>query len=783
MAMMSRRQAIAAGNAALLVFATVLLFEWGVPTVTAIVSYVALIGSSAFALVCLFTAARGTHGQARVSWLCLSFGVAGWVAGELVQLHATLAGYHAPAGMMADLGYLALPVGVSLAAALTQTSQGGYFGIRLLLDGVIAGTSSFIVLWTPVLRDLFAAGTLSGISMARPVADISMVCLSVLTMAKAGKGYRRVPAYVTAGVVVIALSDGSFIYACAHGMNSSAAITVGWVIGIYLIGLGALHSDNIVSWYIEAPKRPPRRSIWLPYLPLPFAFIITTAALWDTDVSIAPVLGGVGIALVFAAFARQLLLLEENRRLLVTVANMALSDQLTGLANRALFADRMAHAIQLRERNSAPVAVLLADLDDFKLVNDSLGHPVGDEMLRSVGERIQNSVRTGDTVARIGGDEFAILVEDAPAIAEQIAERIVRSFDEPFVMDDRTVYMRLSIGLATAVGDAEVSAEELFKRADLAMYSAKRAHVGARSFTPDMRRDATELNLPSQQKKTGRRGGVARIQLLGDLRRAIDEREFDLVYQPKISLMTGKAVGVEALIRWPHPEFGLLEPADFLPLVRENGLMEAVTDLVLERAIGDAASWRESASNLAVAINLSAPSLNDEALPARILSELARHDMPPTSLTVEITEDLLLASVVRARSVLDELRASGIRVAIDDFGSGYGAMTYLHELPIDELKLDRQFVAPIEHDDRAAAIVRSVIELAHQFGLTSVAEGVEDKATAELLTSFGCGFAQGHYFSPPVPAQAIRLDLWRSAPTREAHVDPRTSPTLRQTSS
>jgi EAL domain-containing protein (putative c-di-GMP-specific phosphodiesterase class I) len=234
------------------------------------------------------------------------------------------------------------------------------------------------------------------------------------------------------------------------------------------------------------------------------------------------------------------------------------------------------------------------------------------------------------------------------------------------------------------------------------------------------------------------------------------------VYQPKVSLTTGDAAGVEALIRWPHPEFGLLAPADFLPLVKENGLMGAVTDFVLERAVADAAGWRQRVGPLPVAINLSAPSLDDESLPARVLAVLDRHGTSPSMLTLEITEDLLLASVGRARSVLDELRRSGIRVAIDDFGSGYGAMTYLHELPIDELKLDRQFIAPIPHDRRATAIVRSVIELAGQFGLTSVAEGVEDEATADLLRSYGCGFGQGHYFSKPVPAEAIRggVGVW-----------------------
>lgn len=409
--------------------------------------------------------------------------------------------------------------------------------------------------------------------------------------------------------------------------------------------------------------------------------------------------------------------------------------------------------------------MLIADLDNFKLVNDSLGHPVGDELLREVGARIQGNVRTGETVARLGGDEFAILIEDTPETAGELAEHVARSFDEPFVVDGRELLLRLSIGLASASAhDADVTADELFNRADLAMYSAKRAHAtSARVFTPAMRLQAVETNL---SKRTGRYDGVARIHLLADLRRAIDERRLELVYQPKFSLSTtSTAVGVEALIRWPHPEFGILEPSVFLPMVRENGLMEAVTDLVIERAIGDAAGWYHEGVLLPVSINLSAPSLDDTTLPERILATLADNGMPASSLMVEITEDLLLHSIVRTRAVLDQLRSFGIRVAIDDFGSGYAAMTYLHELQVDELKLDRQFIAPIKHDERAAAIVRSVIELANAFGLDSVAEGVEDEATVDLLRSWGCGFVQGHFFSPPVSAAVIRTGPWGSVRT------------------
>jgi diguanylate cyclase len=468
-------------------------------------------------------------------------------------------------------------------------------------------------------------------------------------------------------------------------------------------------------------------------------------------------------------------LIDENRQLLATVAEMALRDPLTDLANRALFHDRLAHAIELRGRTGAPVGVLVADLDDFKLVNDSLGHPVGDELLRGVGDRIQSVVRPGDTVARLGGDEFAILVEDTPAVAEQIAERVVQAMGEPFLVDGRSVDMRLSIGLATAAGDAEISAEELFTRADLAMYSAKRAHVGTRSFTPDMRQDATELNLPSQQDRAGCRSNVARIEFLADLRRAVDDGELDLVYQPKVNLQTWAAVGAEALVRWPHPELGLLEPADFLPLARENGLMEALTDFVLDRALADAAGWLAAGVDMPVAVNVSAPSLNDAGLPGRVLSMLARHGLSPATLTVEITEDVLVSSVVQVRTVLEELRDSGVRVAIDDFGSGYAAMTYLHELPVDELKLDRQFVMPIVHDERAASIVLSVVHLANEFGLTCVAEGVEDRATADLLNTYGCGYAQGHYFSRPVSAEAITNCMAPAAPAVTAKTATRPS--------
>jgi EAL domain-containing protein (putative c-di-GMP-specific phosphodiesterase class I) len=286
-----------------------------------------------------------------------------------------------------------------------------------------------------------------------------------------------------------------------------------------------------------------------------------------------------------------------------------------------------------------------------------------------------------------------------------------------------------------------------------------------------MHHSSAGLDTSNHQRAERRKGMAGRMQLLAELREAIDERRLELVYQPKVSLSTGAVVGAEALLRWPHPAFGVLQPDDFLPMIRENDLIDHVTNLVLSMAVSDAAGWYAAGMAIPVAVNLSAPSLNDESLPDRVVSVLAERELPAEALTIEITEDVLLASVIRARSVLDRLRDEGVRVAIDDFGSGFATMKYLRDLPIDELKLDRQFVTPILHDDRSAMIVRSIIELADAFGIASVAEGVENAETADRLREYGCEYVQGHYFSPPVPAAAIRLGIWGS-PLGHSRISP-----------
>lgn len=470
--------------------------------------------------------------------------------------------------------------------------------------------------------------------------------------------------------------------------------------------------------------------------------------------------------LLLGVLARHFIVVGKIRRLLVMAADQALRDPLTGLANRALFHDRLTHAMQLHQRDNHSVAVLSLDLDDFKMVNDNLGHPAGDALLVLAAERILGCVRASDTVARLGGDEFAVLLEGRADNSQLVAHRVVQAFDAPFLIDGHDLLVRPSVGLAVASDKgSDPSADGLLKQADVAMYSAKRSRAsGVHSFSPDM-----YLVDPDEAGLAAGSDGAGAVKLLGQLRYALDNGGLSLVYQPKFDLRDETIVGVEALVRWPHAERGLLGPNTFLPLVREHGLMRLVTEFVLTRAIDDAVEWHARGVGVPIAVNVFAPSLSDLGLPRQIVNALASRGLSTDALTVEVTEDLLLEDIDRTRTVFERLRENGIRIAIDDFGSGYSALSYLHDLPIDELKLDRQFIAPVLVDWRAAAIVRAIVDLAHVLGVTTVAEGVEDAATVARLREYGCDVAQGYFYSPPIDPAAM-LELLTSTTRAPAEV-------------
>jgi diguanylate cyclase (GGDEF)-like protein len=383
----------------------------------------------------------------------------------------------------------------------------------------------------------------------------------------------------------------------------------------------------------------------------------------------------------------------------------------------------------------APCALLLLDLDHFKDVNDSLGHATGDELLRVVARRLTAPLGPQDIVARLGGDEFAVLLPHAGAEqASQTAATLISALDEPVALEGLHVQTGASVGIAVSPEHGrDIGA--LLRHADIAMYRAKRGQAEYLLYTP------------GGGEHVATRAGM---EVLSQLRRAIEHGELAVQYQPKLCLRSGTIVGVEALIRWPHRQQGLLYPDQFLPLARQNRLMRAVTDFVVERALDDAARWHARGHRLPVSVNLSPPTFADRDLPARIEQALHRHGLTSSALRVEITENFVLNNLDRARTVLGGLRDLGIAIAIDDFGSGYSALSYLRELPIDEVKLDLSFIAAITTEPAAAAMVRSVIDLSHTLGLTTVAEGVETAKTAAALRSYGCDAVQGHYYSPPL---------------------------------
>ena len=412
----------------------------------------------------------------------------------------------------------------------------------------------------------------------------------------------------------------------------------------------------------------------------------------------------------------------------------------------------------LRLRDDRWVAVVSLDLDDFKMVNDSLGHPAADDLLIDVGKRVADCARPGDTVARLGGDEFALLLEGRLDDSELVAQRVVEAFNEPFEVDGQHMLMRPSVGVAVASPlELDLTPDTLVRHADIAMYAAKRSRSSeVHTFNADMLLIDPDL-VESFGSGSGRRAGegAARVRLLGELRNAIDRGGLDVVYQPKVELVSQRIVGVEALLRWSHPTLGMLMPDSFMSLVRQHGLMRPVTDLVVNKALDDTAHWTTLGAEVPVAVNVFAPFLRDIHLPGALQRALTERSLPAHLLTVEITEDLVLSDVVLVTTVLQLLREHGIRVAIDDFGSGYSALSYLRDLPIDEVKLDRSFIASVTVDQRAAAVVRAVIDLTHDLGITVVAEGIEDAETSAWLREHHCDVGQGYYFGRPIAASEI----------------------------
>ena len=581
------------------------------------------------------------------------------------------------------------------------------------------------------------------VALAYPMGDVLLVAAAagIATLGDVRLGSRW--GLLIAGLMVFAATDMVYALQVTKGTYAvGMPVDAGWAVGPALMAMwvdGATQDKHSVTH--EA--RPAAGGM---------ALTVSTAAtvaglgvlILGTQMPLSKLAVTLAGVTLLAAAARS----QMAFRLLARMANLrrldAATDELTGLSNRrALYAEghtRLA-APQCRRQ-----ALLMLDLDKFKEVNDSLGHHTGDQLLIQVAARLRGNLCDQDFLARLGGDEFAMLLDDASHDeAVNAAVKARAALDQPFALDDTTLYIQASVGIAMFPDDTDdhPSLKTLLHKADIAMYKAKTSGVGHYVYSG-----------------TDNADGDGRPRTVDELLTAMSSDQLVLHYQPKVDLATGDVHSVEALVRWVHPTRGLLYPDAFLGLVEESGLMPSLNRVMLAMALDQIANWQKHGRQLTVAVNLAASSLVDYDLPVQVASMLAARGVSPGALQLEITEEFLMVDRDRSRNILNRLRDGGVQISIDDFGAGYGSLSYLRNLPIDELKLDRSFIFPMAEDARAASVVASTIDLAHSLGLRIVAEGVETKVAFTELTRLGCDQAQGFFISKPV--SAAELDHWLS---------------------
>ncbi|HEU0054262.1 MAG TPA: EAL domain-containing protein, partial [Longimicrobium sp.] len=446
--------------------------------------------------------------------------------------------------------------------------------------------------------------------------------------------------------------------------------------------------------------------------------------------------------------------ISERKRVEEALAYGALHDALTGLANRALFLDRLGQARERVRRGERPFAVLFLDLDRFKVVNDSLGHGVGDRMLVDIAARLERLLRPGDTLARFGGDEFTLLLGEvsSPIEATHFAERVLDALSAPFLLDRHEVFTSASVGIAVS-GAGHDDPEELLRNADAALSRAK--VLGKNRYEVFDRRMHAEA--------------MSRLQLETDLRRALERGELALHYQPVVALETGRVAGFEALLRWRHPERGMVPPGAFVTVAEEMGLIHPLGRWVIEEACGAARRWSAydgaMDGGLRVSVNLSAAQFSQADMVEHVERAVRESGVRPGVLHFEITESVILEHAAPAQEMLSRLRELGVALCMDDFGTGYSSLGYLHRFPIDELKIDRSFVARMDTDARNAQLVQAIVALARNLGVRVVAEGVETPEQLAALRALGCDYGQGYLFSRPLPeadadALLARAPVW-----------------------
>jgi diguanylate cyclase (GGDEF)-like protein len=689
-------------------------------------------------ILCLLKATTIRRGRSVP--LLLGAGLLSWATGDIVLTIQSLGGATPPSPSLADAFYLAFYPVTYGALMILVRSQLRRFSLASWLDGGVAGLGAAALCATFVFKAVLhdAGGSALGVAvnLAYPVGDVLLLGL-VVGCAAIVSGRRRLPwlllaagyALITVGDIFNVLNSASFV--------GTVFNAIAWPLAILLVS---------VAVWVRTPAARPTVSEEPPgfLLPALAAGAALTILFVGSLGNLTRVSLGLAAATLVLAGVRSALSLVGLRALTDQRRRESVTDQLTGLGNRrALFQLLDAFLAEQDDPDAKPrsLAFLFVDLDRFKEVNDSFGHPTGDELLRRLGARLEDSLRSSDLVVRLGGDEFAVALLDGDTdYAATVAGRLTARIEEPFLLGSVRAQIGASIGIAVFPSDATDTAD-LVRCADLAMYRAKLEGKPFAIYQEDLD------------------GAANRLQLVEELRDAIEQRQLELHYQPQVDLTDGSINSVEALVRWIHPRLGFIPPLEFIALAEEAGLMGALTALVLDEALFQCASWHGAGRHLTVSVNISSSDLMNPDFPDLVQRLLAGYGLGPEVLVLEMTETTAIADFERSQEAIQKLHDLGLIVSVDDFGAGFTSLAYLGSLAVGELKLDRSFITQIGEtgDGRDVALVRATVQLAHALGLRVVAEGVEDDACLGLLTGLDCDLVQGYVISKPKPPDQLEL--------------------------
>ncbi len=624
---------------------------------------------------------------------------------------------------------------------------------RIWLDGLIAGLGVAAIGAAIVLRPVLASvsGNTAAVitEMAYPICDLLLAALVVGVLALRGWRLDRMWAMLGAGFLALATADCMYALQVAGGASApSSATNLAYDVGVLALALAAWQPGAAV----EADTVPSTA-----VLGIPAAFTLSALGLliYDHFSRLDPLALALALATTLAAFARTGLAFRDVRALAET-RRQALTDDLTSMPNRRHFLRRLHDEIIASQASDTSLALLLFDLDHFKELNDTLGHDAGDQLLCQVGERLRTVLRAGDTAARLGGDEFGVLLCGPcdSGHAERVAAKLLEAIARPFPIKGVNLRVTASIGIALYPEHAHDD-EQLMQHADVAMYEAKSTQSGCACYASE--RDNHSLE---------------RLTLAGELSRALENGEIEAHFQPKADASSGRIVGVEALVRWRHPERGMVAPDQFVAVAEQAGLGRALTRRMLELALTQVKLWRDTGLDLHVAVNTTVADLLDAQFPVEVAATLQAHGLPPEALVLEVTENMVLADPVRIGDVLAQLGELGLGLSLDDFGTGYSSLTHLKSLPVGEVKIDRSFVGRMTSDPVDAAIVEATIQLAHSIGSRVVAEGIEDHTTWSSLVANRCELVQGYALSRPLPAAELEgLLRAEPVPTEPARIE------------